>query len=468
MFTGAGLAVARISRTILRIAGPAVRHTGMDHAIPALAISACVLAACRSEPRPEVLQNTAPPPTRLELDPGFGRDGRVVFAPNDRNHQIYDLLPTGDLVLAAGVSTFPDAPSITLARFDDRGLLDPTFGTRGTLRIGTQRAEDAHLARDAKGRVLVAGVVMNLQRHDNEVLVARILRDGRLDGTFGVEGVMTFGLGASESATRVFSLPDGKILIVGLHATRGSWQTFVARLDQDGRLDATFGQGGSVLLKLAESTGVPRAVLDRDGSLVLGGDVLGSGPSAVFVARVRPTGALAPEFGEGGVKVIGSVRSAGALQLDGRGRILMSAEQDGDGVVIRLDSRGQRDPEFGRDGITERQLRQHHGYDVLVPWLEGSILALGSVGGGDEAHSIAVRFTASGKVDCEFAQGCALRGDIAGDIPIAGALDDRGRIVAAGVHRLPGDAYDIIRSQGLLLRLTPPRPSPGVRRAPQR
>jgi uncharacterized delta-60 repeat protein len=339
------------------------------------------------------------------------------------------------------------------------------FGAGGTLRIGTQRAERAYLTRDAQGRILVAGDVVNDQRNANDVLVARVLRDGRLDGSFGVGGVMTFDLGASDSATRVFSLPDGKILIAGLHATRPHWQTFVARVDPDGRLDATFGQGGSVVLGLDRNLGSPLAALDRDGSLVLAGDVMWSGPSSVYVARMRPTGALAPEFGDGGMAMIDGLRSAEALQLDGRGRILVSAEQDGDGVVIRLDARGQLDPEFGRNGITARQRRQHQTYDHLVPWVDESIIALGTVGIGDEAHSIVVRFTASGQVDCEFAPHCVLRGDIAGDIPLRAALDDRGRIVAAGVHRLPGDAYNMLRYQGLLLRLAPPRPS---RRSAQR
>jgi len=432
-----------------------------------LAISTWWVSACSSEPRPASLQNVvaAATSTRLELDPRFGRDGRVVFAPSPGNHEFDDLLPVGHVVFAVGVSKFPDASSIALSCFDDRGTLALTFGAGGTLRIGTQQAERGSLARDGNGRILIAGTVNSPQGHGNDVLVARVLPDGRLDGAFGVGGMMTFDLGASESASRVFSLPDGKILIVGLHATRADWQTFVARVDHDGRLDATFGQGGAVLLKLVDSGGVPLAVLDRDGSVVLGGSIMGGGPNAVFVARMRPTGALAPEFGAGGVTRIDSVRSPGALQLDGRGRILMSAEQDGDGVVIRLDPSGQRDRGFGRDGMTERQVRQDHAYLHLVPWIEGSIIALGTVGGGHEAHSIAVRFTASGKLDSDFGHRGVLRGEIAGDIPTVAALDDRGGIIAAGVHRLPGDAYDILRMEGLLLRLAPPRPSPPVARA---
>jgi hypothetical protein len=58
-----------------------------------------------------------------------------------------------------------------------------------------------------------------------------------------------------------------------------------------------------------------------------------------------------------------------------------------------------------------------------------------------------------------------LRGEIAGDIPLAAAVDDQGRIIAAGVHRLPGDADNILRMEGLLLRLTPPRRPPPDRQA---
>jgi hypothetical protein len=119
----------------------------------------------------------------------------VIFAPTVDGDEFHDVLPTGDAVLVAGVSRFADASSIVLLRFDDRGLLDPAFGAGGTLRIGTQHAERAYLTRDAQGRILVAGDVVNGQRNANDVLVARVARDGRLDGAFGVGGVMTFDLG---------------------------------------------------------------------------------------------------------------------------------------------------------------------------------------------------------------------------------------------------------------------------------
>jgi hypothetical protein len=58
-------------------------------------LASCAVAACASEPDPAVPQNTAPPPIRLEPDPGFGRDGRVIFAPTVDGDEFNDVLPTG-------------------------------------------------------------------------------------------------------------------------------------------------------------------------------------------------------------------------------------------------------------------------------------------------------------------------------------------------------------------------------------
>ena len=92
---------------------------------------------------------------------------------------------------------------------------------------------------------------------------------GGVDTSFGSGGRVTipFNLGGdnNDAAQAVVALPDGKILVAG-GADTGTTPTdscgesaVVVRLNADGSLDTTFGQGGKVILPSPD----PRQRLDK-------------------------------------------------------------------------------------------------------------------------------------------------------------------------------------------------------------
>ena len=95
-------------------------------------------------------------------------------------------------------------------------------------------------------------------------------------------------------ATSLAVQPDGSIVIAGCATTlpRGAFtgdDLVLARLTSDGRLDETFGTGGWLQLSLGMSSKANAVVLEPDGHIVACGFVRSpvavGGESACFVSR---------------------------------------------------------------------------------------------------------------------------------------------------------------------------------------
>jgi uncharacterized delta-60 repeat protein len=168
--------------------------------------------------RCEPLEDRLAPAASGDLDPTFGDGGRVVFEP-----VVTD--PTG----------FPQDP-------------DPTA-----------------VAVQPDGRIVVAGWF------GGSVWAARYTADGQLDPTFGVDGKVTPGTG---TVAAIAFQPDGRIVLAG--GTGDDTPDVVAfRLTADGKLDPTFGNGGTATVTFDAAgptldTAVAAAVLP-DGRIVMGG-----------------------------------------------------------------------------------------------------------------------------------------------------------------------------------------------------
>jgi len=145
--------------------------------------------------------------------------------------------------------------------------------------------------------------------------VARLLPDGRLDATFGVGGVVMIGSGGPPAPPGLVQQPDGKLVVA---SSNGSLLV-LTRLLPDGRLDSTFGSGGTTT---ANRAGTPFLVLQPDGKLVAGSAILHapipSPPlSDMLLTRVQPDGSLDATFGTKGTvttTVQGSITVSALLQ----------------------------------------------------------------------------------------------------------------------------------------------------------
>jgi uncharacterized delta-60 repeat protein len=137
------------------------------------------------------------------------------------------LSPDGAIV-AAGFVNGEHRGDMLMARFTRSGTLDATFGTGGLtitdLGSGSERFEGVALQPD--GWIVAAGQVAT-ERHADFAIVRYDPR-GRLDPTFGRQGLASFDFGGREDRTHALGLqPDGAIVAVGQSETNFA----VARFD---------------------------------------------------------------------------------------------------------------------------------------------------------------------------------------------------------------------------------------------
>jgi uncharacterized delta-60 repeat protein len=137
------------------------------------------------------------------------------------------------------------------------------------------------------------------------VLLVRYESDGRLDATFGDGGIVltdlpTYGV---ERGSAMALQPDGKIVVAGtIEAEEGhDARQFVAlRYHTDGSLDRSFGKAGSNILNVG---GGPCGVrLTSEGKILLGGTKVPlSGGSLMAVVRLKRNGTVDGGFGRRGI-----------------------------------------------------------------------------------------------------------------------------------------------------------------------
>jgi uncharacterized delta-60 repeat protein len=327
-----------------------------------------------------------------DLDTTFGSGGRVSLNLGDQPSPEHSIIQQADgrLVLASTIydNTSPSYSQLVLARLDADGTLDATFGSSGIV-IGEGSNEYAEaVIQQADGKLVVGGNAWSPQ-HGEDVALWRFDSGGMADASFGEGGLARLDLGGWEGASGLVQQADGKLVIAGFTETESpdssnrSW--ILARFNEDGRHDTTFGSGGTVVVEFPFGgvSDSPTALMQQpDGKLVV--TAAGSTPdgAAVVVVRTTADGALDDTFGVNGMVTIDRTQlqpeatgvwvGSAALQADDRivvvgsaGHIVCSEPCDpfGDfrsirnGFLLRLWPDGALDVGFGTRGIrTDRAL----------------------------------------------------------------------------------------------------------------
>jgi uncharacterized delta-60 repeat protein len=137
------------------------------------------------------------------LDGSFGSAGVVVTRlPKASGAVAATLAPDGSILVAG----YHGGDMLRL-RYDSRGVNNQAYSF--TLNFGGNNAEGHAIGLKADGKLLVARDV------NYNVFLARWNRDGRMDVSFGNQGVAVTDLGRDEFGNGLAVLPDGKILVAG-------------------------------------------------------------------------------------------------------------------------------------------------------------------------------------------------------------------------------------------------------------
>lgn len=211
-------------------------------------------------------------------------------------------------ILIGGDFTHYDAfPRTNIARLNYDGTADQTFdpgaGANGPVNS---------IAVQPDGRILVAGSFVNFN-NISVLFICRLLPNGALDSSFRPPPF-------SSAINGVHVLPDGKLLVHGMfsYSEAPATPNFIARLNADGTLDATFTPRVDGPVKTI--------ALQADGKYLIGGTFQqADGEHHHLLARLLPSGRLDPTF-ESGIQMLygcGDEEAVYAIALDPRERVLV-------------------------------------------------------------------------------------------------------------------------------------------------
>jgi uncharacterized delta-60 repeat protein len=165
-----------------------------------------------------------------------------------------------------------------------------------------KNADAAAITHDSQGRLIVVGCSC-ARRASNpapkgDIAVARYLPDGRLDASFGNGGLVITDLGGQDTATDVAVDSLGRIVVAVLSCFPSTLNRDVPviRYLPDGSLDQGFGEGGLAHAGSSTTCSTTRLAVDSSDRILVGGSMFAN-DTFWGVARLTPEGALDTSFG---------------------------------------------------------------------------------------------------------------------------------------------------------------------------
>jgi manganese oxidase len=395
-------------------------------------------------------------------DPHFGEEGKILPFPDGGRDVLFDAVPHPDGgTVAVGYRRTDLGTDAVVLRMAQDGRLDPSFGEDGIVRIrGRSSSNDAFYGVTVtEAGAILAGGESN-RPGDDRLLLARLDPAGDLDTDFGNGGIVTRRVGAGEDIVHaVAAAPDGSVYAVGQSWAgrvdgRNVHDALVTRFDAHGRLDETFGDDGVVLLRSNDHTDAQGLVIGETGGVTVAGVIREPGRDAdVLLARWDASGLPDTTFGEDGVvrfDVDGDDRAFGMAEaVDGDGLVVVGSTGIGtrsELLLLSVDDTGTLVPEFGEAGIRRvaapdpREELQGRGLDVT----ENGLVAAGWFSGRGDDVAI-VRFDALGQPVPDFGDAGIARLDYGGnDRAYAVAAEPGGRTVLVGRTTVDGAVRALI------------------------
>ena len=337
----------------------------------------------------------------------------------------------------------PGRAGVAVARYLPGGRLDPGFGEGG---VALDPRTDAYLGADGTLAVGPGGEITA----STSQAITRFTADGHLDRSYGDGGRVPRGNLPIGLATTVAE-PDGSMIALSPYPFKPTSRPGIVayRFGPNGKLDRGYGTDGRAFIpRPSQWEPVGAAMPQGDGLLIATPAVPPeSNEEAVFLTRLDGDGQLDRSFGDGGSTwVVGQEGPAGGVATAGGpfGKPTGIVQQSSGAIVVatasnvflRFTPDGKLDPTFGGGGVA-RGPAPRIRLNALAQTPDGALLAAGATQNrGEPDDFLAEKLTRDGAPDATFGMG---KGFITADpdprlhhearaVVISGA----GRVILAG------------------------------------
>lgn len=271
------------------------------------------------------------------VDPSFGSAGSVTFpTPQPVQPSLLRAWSDGEVLIAGRALGSPGPNSDTFAaRVRSDGSLDPAFRDGGIsffdVGIGESAPEPSALEVGQGGTFYLAGPLERnpAEKDRRPIAVRAFLSNGEVNPDFGRNGVAKL----DGAAAPAMDLDRGRLLVA---ASGGGLPPRVIGLKTNGRLDRSFGDEGVVTIRAPQGFGLAEVEADPGGRVVVAGSTGCCGPQRqkkLAVGRFEPDGQVDRTFAGGGLFYLASPHATPKQAIPVEG-LFVSSGNAGGGITV--------------------------------------------------------------------------------------------------------------------------------------
>ncbi|EAS18612.1 putative hemolysin-type calcium-binding protein [Flavobacteria bacterium BBFL7] len=293
--------------------------------------------------------------------------------------------------------------------------IDQTYGVNGYA-SGATNGTFLNVSTILTGnKILVAGNPGS----NTSYYIEKYLDTGLRDTTFGTNGLVLVNINANskDNANAMYVQPDGKIIIAGTSDSDASlfgtyWDVFVSRLMPDGSLDTTFGINGHVKTNLGTNDDeVWEVAVSSTGEVFVLAATQHSGVVNKLL-KYNNAGVLDASFGINGILDLPVPADSRFYELIINdqdelfisGTILNTATNEYDATVMKLDLQGSFITSYGTNGVvTITDSLENYTTRDMIFTSDGGLLITGAAGNNSIDTQLALyKITGNGLLDTTF------------------------------------------------------------------
>jgi len=237
-------------------------------------------------------------------DSSFGENGKVTTDFYGSDEVVTSMALQRDKIIVGGYTIDSlNNSDFALARYTANGMLDTTFGVNGRVVTDLYNTWDEVKSIAILGdKIIVGGYTTNPYDFSTDFVLIRYTANGKLDSSFGVNGVTITDFGGTNDFANSIALQGDKIIAGGYTDYRSNSDFALARYNANGTLDAGFGVNGKVTTDFNGTQDVANTITLQGNNILVGGYTTHPADfiSDFALARYTPNGTLDSTFGEHG------------------------------------------------------------------------------------------------------------------------------------------------------------------------